>query len=199
MKKMTLLLGVILAVNAFGSGFRDSQWGSDLASIKKAENNKRMKKTEDVQEYGKYHWDREIYSFEDSLKSAGKFDVEYVMLKDKLIEGRYIQKIKDGNLEGYKKMERILVEKYGGPQGSYIRNSAVVKDGKEEVAGERTLVWNTEGTRIELRLLNNKSYEISYIPTSKEILDFVKDAGLEKEKAKEKELMKDSDYIKNFI
>ncbi len=199
MKKITLALALVLTVNAFGEGFRNVEWGSDLAAIKKSEKNKKMEVSKDVQKYGKYHWERHLYSFEDTLKSAGKFDVEYVMLKDKLIKGSYAQKIKDGDLTNYTKMQKILVDKYGAPQGSAERSSLVSKDGKEVRETEVILTWFGEKTRIDMKLINNEEYQISYLPTDEEIIKFVEESGLERERAREKELMKDSEYIKNFI
>lgn len=199
MKKITLALALVLAVNAFGEGFRNVEWGSDLATVKKSEKNKKMEVSKDVQDYGKYHWERQLYSFEDSMKSAGKFNVEYVMLKDKLIKGSYTQKIKDGDLTNYTKMQKILVDKYGAPQGSAERSSLVSKDGKEVRETEIILTWFGEKTRIDMKLINNEKYQISYLPTDEKIIKFVEESGLEKERAKEKELMKDSEYIKNFI
>ncbi len=199
MKKITLALALVLTVNTFGEGFRNVEWGSDLATIKKTEKNKKMEVSKDVQEYGKYHWERQLYSFEDTLKSAGKFDVEYVMLKDKLIKGSYAQKIKDGDLTNYTKMQKILVDKYGAPQGSAERSSLVSKDGKEVRETEVILTWFGEKTRIDMKLINNVEYQISYLPTDEEIIKFVEESGLERERAREKELMKDSEYIKNFI
>ncbi|GLI55251.1 hypothetical protein PM10SUCC1_07660 [Propionigenium maris DSM 9537] len=199
MKKITLALALVLAVNAFGEGFRNVEWGSDLATVKKSEKNKKMEVSKDVQDYGKYHWERQLYSFEDSMKSAGKFNVEYVMLKDKLIKGSYTQKIKDGDLTNYTKMQKILVDKYGAPQGSAERSSLVSKDGKEVRETEVILTWFGEKTRIDMKLINNERYQISYLPTDEKIIKFVEESGLERERAKEKELMKDSEYIKNFI
>ncbi len=199
MKKITLALALVLTVNAFGEGFRNVEWGADLATIKKTEKNKKMEVSKDTQDYGKYHWERQLYSFEDSMKSAGKFDVEYVMLKDKLIKGSYTQKIKDGDLSNYTKMQKILVDKYGAPQGSAERSSLVSKDGKEKMESERILTWFGEKTRIDMKLTNNEKYQISYLPTDEKIIKFVEESGLERERAKEKELMKDSEYIKNFL
>lgn len=199
MKKITLALTLVLAVNAFGEGFRNVEWGSDLAAIKKNEKNKKMEVSKDVQDYGKYHWERQLYSFEDTLKSAGKFNVEYVMLKDKLIRGSYTQKIEDGDLTNYTKMQKILVDKYGAPQGSAERSSLVSKDGKEARKTEVILTWFGEKTRIDMKLINNEEYQISYLPTDEEIIKFVEESGLERERAREKELMKDSEYIKNLI
>jgi len=195
MKKITLALTLVLAVNAFGEGFRNVEWGADLATIKKTEKNKKMEVSKDTQDYGKYHWEKQLYSFEDSMKSAGKFDVEYVMLKDKLIKGSYTQ----GDLSNYTKMQKILIDKYGTPQGSTERSSLVSKEGKEKMESERILTWFGEKTRIDMKLINDEEYQISYLPTDEKILKFVEESGLERERAKEKEFMKDSDYIKNFL
>lgn len=199
MKKIVSIAALIISISAFGEGFREVKWGSDLDSIKSAEGRRKFDKSEKVQTQGKYVWNLDIYSFEDSLKSAGKFDVQYVLLEDRLIQGSYSQKIKEENIENYSKMKKILEDKYGYPQGIYKSSSFLFENGKEDSKASEILTWYIQGTRIDLILNKGQNFKINYYVRDKELVDFILDKGLEKEKEREKEIMKDSEFIKTRI
>ncbi|WP_319371564.1 hypothetical protein [uncultured Ilyobacter sp.] len=199
MKKFVLIAALFTSVSLFGEGFRLVEWGANLAEIKKAENNRKFIKSEEVQTQGKYIWNLDIYTFEDSLKSAGEFNVQYVLLEDKLIQGNYSQKIKNGDLENYNKMKKILEDKYGYPQGVYKSSSFLFENGRENSAEKKILTWYIKDTRIDLILKRDIEFQINYYTRDRELVDFILDKALEKEKEREKKLMKDSEFIKSKI
>ncbi|WP_319201059.1 hypothetical protein [uncultured Ilyobacter sp.] len=199
MKKIVLIASMLLSVSLFGEGFRNVKWGANLAEIKKSEVSKKFIKSSEEQTQGKYYWNLDLYAFEDSLKSAGKFDVKYVLLENKLIQGSYSQKIKKGNLENYNNMKKNLEDKYGYPQGVYKSSSFLFENGEKNSSAEEILTWYIKDTKIDFILVKDKEFKIVYYTRDKDLVDFIWDKGLEKEREKEKKLMKDSEFIKSKI
>ena len=199
MKKLVLIASMLLSVSLFGEGFRNVKWGANLAEIKKSEISKKFIKSSEEQTQGKYYWNLDLYTFEDSLKSAGKFDVKYVLLENKLIQGSYSQKIKKGNLENYNKMKKNLEDKYGYPQGVYKSSSFLFENGEKNLSAEEILTWYIKDTKIDFILVKEKEFKIVYYTRDKDLVDFIWDKGFEKEREKEKKLMKDSEFIKSKI
>lgn len=198
-KKHVLLMGILISTSVFASGFRNVEWGEGYKKIQQQEKSKKLEKTNKSESYGNYNWENTIYSFKDDLKSAGKFDVSYTLLKDKLIKGSYSQKIENSNLDNYEKMRKILIDKYGQIQNRYS-SSYYENDGKKETkSNKETSVWYSEKMKIELSLVDNEKFEINYYTLDKKMLDFIKDIGLEKQREKEEKLLEDSDYIKKLI
>ena len=196
---LTVLLSLILATSILADDFRGVGWGSGYKDIKKAENSKKMTKRNNIENYNNYQWNQEIYTFKDQLKSAGTFDVEYILLKDRLIKGTYSQKIKKGDLKNYTKIRRILNKKYGDSQNRY-KTSFYEYDGKKDIRQTKEILsWYRNDTKIELELTNNEEFRINYYTQDKKLLEFIRETGLEKQREEEKELMKDSDYIEKFL
>lgn len=198
-KLLVVLLSLVLATSILAADFRGSDWGIDYKSVQKKEKSKKMTKKNVTENYKNYEWKHEVYSFKDKLKSAGTFEVKYTFLKDKLIKGSYSQEIKNGDLKNYTKIMKILNNKYGDSQNRY-QTSFYESNGKKEVKNNKiVLSWYENDTKIDLELVNNTEFYINYYVQDKELLKFVKEAGLEKQKKAEKELMKDSDYIEKFL
>lgn len=203
MKKLVILLSLLIAITSFSEGFRGVEWGSGLKTIKKTEKGKKLNLESRNEEYKsrekKYEWKKDFYSFKDRLKSAGEFDVSYILLKGKLIEGKYSQKINKKNLKNYKKVKRLLKEKYGDPSSFYETSSFNSYNGK--IKRERKVVvgWFSDDTKIELANINDEIFEINYYTLDKDLLDFIKESGLEKERAREKEILKDKDEIMKLL
>lgn len=200
MKKiLTVLLSFILATSILADDFRGLDWGSGYKDIKKTEKSKKITKRNNVENYNNYQWNQEIYTLKDQLKSAGTFDVQYTLLKDKLIKGSYSQEIKKGDLKNYTKIKKILNKKYGDSQNRY-KTSFYEYDGKKEVRQAKEFIsWYKNDTKIELELINNEEFRINYYTQDKKLLEFIKETGLEKQRKEEKELMKDSEYIEKFL
>lgn len=200
MKKiLTVLLSVILATSILADDFRGVDWGSGYKDIKKTEKSKKITKRNNVENYNNYQWNQEIYTLKDQLKSAGTFDVQYTLLKDRLIKGSYSQEIKKGDLKNYTKIKKILNKKYGDSRNRY-KTSFYEYDGKKEVRQTKEFIsWYKNDTKIELELINNEEFRINYYTQDKKLLEFIKETGLEKQRKEEKELMKDSEYIEKFL
>jgi hypothetical protein len=199
MKKIVMLLSLLLTTSIFAEGFGNVQWGANYATIKKSEKGKKLKQEKLVETYGDYEWNETIYSLEKDLKSAGKFKMEYVLLKDRLIKGSYSQEIKNENLDNYNKIKKILFDKYGVTQNRYQTSFYKLEDKKEIRNTKEILSWDTKDTRIELVLINKEKFEINYYTRNEKLLDFIKETGLEKKRKEEKELLKDSEYIEKFL
>ncbi len=199
MKKVLALAALLLSMPTFAQNFRGLEWGQSIAEIREIEKNKNLDKTTETHTQGKYSWELDVFTFEDSFKSAGKFDVQYVLLDNKLIQGNYSKKIKKGELRNYKKMRKILEDKYGYPQGVYRSSSFFFDNGTEKSSAEEKLTWNLKDTQIDLVLNKNEMFEINYYTRKKELLNFIRDKGLEKEREQVKRMMKDSEFIKSKI
>ncbi len=203
MKKWTALMSLLIATSSFAGGFRGVDWGSDLKTINKAEKGKSLNLESRHEEYKsgdrKYEWEKEFYSFKDRLRSAGDFEITYILLKGRLIEGKYYQKIDKGNLKNYKKVKRILEEKYGEASGLYETSSFRSYNGDIRRERKKVIRWFVDDTKIELVNINDEMFEINYYTLNRELLDFIKESGLEKERDREKEILKDKDEIMELL
>lgn len=198
-KSLMILFSLTLATSILAADFRGSEWGSGYKTIQKNEHSKKITKKKNVESYKNYEWNEEIYTLKDSLKSAGTFKVKYTFLKDKLIRGSYSQEIKDGDMKNYTKIMKILNNKYGESQNRY-QTSFYKSDGKKEVKNtKKVLSWYKNDTKIELELINDSEFNINYYTQDRELLKFIKETGLEKQRMAEKELMKDSEYIEKLL
>ncbi|MGB6130096.1 MAG: hypothetical protein WBG30_15245 [Psychrilyobacter sp.] len=200
MKKiLTILLSLALATSILAADFRGTDWGDGYKTIQKNEKSKKITKKENTENYKNYQWNQEIYSLKTDLKSAGTFEVKYTLLKDKLIKGSYSQEIKNGDFKNYNKVMKILNKKYGDSQNRY-QTSFYESNGKKEVKNNKiVLSWYENDTKIDLELVNNTEFHVNYYTQDKELLKFIKETGLEKQRKAEKELMKDSEYIEKFL
>jgi hypothetical protein len=177
MKKFIILLSLIFSTSIFAEGFIDVPWGAGYKEIKKAEKGHKLKKKEVVEKFGDYVWNETIYTTEKDLKSAGTFKVEYILLKDKLIKGRFSQKIKNGNLDNYNKIKSILFSKYGNNNGQFITSYYKTEGDKEYIQKKEVLSWDTEDTRIELVLINQDEFMINYYTLDDILIKFIEKTG----------------------
>lgn len=198
-KLLIILLSLALATSILAADFRGVDWGNGYKTIRKNEKSKKITKKENIENYKNYQWNQEIYSLKANLKSAGTFEVKYTLLKDKLIKGSYSQEIKNGDLKNYTKIMKILNKKYGESQNRY-QTSFYESNGKKEIKNTKeVLSWYKNNTKIDLELINKTEFHINYYAQDKELLKFIQEIGLEKQKKAEKEMMRDSDYIGNFL
>ena len=199
MKRIILFLVFAGYISAFGGGFRSVEWGADIETIKKSEGGMGLEKTKKSQRKGRCTWEFDLYTFEDSLRSAGKFQVQYILLKDRLIQGSYSQELKGGNLDNYNKIRVLLEEKYGYPQEVYETRSFTFSDVRRDTVFKEIFTWHTTDTQIDLVLLKGQEFQINYYTRDRDLVDFILDTGLEEERKRKENLIKDNEFIKNKI
>ena len=185
-KVITVVLGILFCTTLFAGNFRNAEWGDSLEQVKKLEKGAKFKKDVSVEKKtvsgNKYEWEKELYTFKENIKFMGDFDVTYIFLKNKLISGKYSQGIENKNLNNFNRMKEVLNEKYGNYD--YVReNSSYALVGeKRESQYTKTYVWNLPDTIVNLVLIDSKKFEVAYFTKDRELLDFIKNTGLEKQK-----------------
>ncbi len=204
MKKLIVIfLGLLFCTASFAGNFRKAEWGFSSEQVKNLEKGVTFKKNTSVETKTisgkKYEWEKETYSFKEKVKFMGDFNVTYTFLKDKLISGKYSQEINGGNLDNFNRMKEILNEKYGNY--SYVKenSSYLFVDGKKEIQYTKTYSWDLPDTVVKLVLVDDKEFEVDYFTKKKELLDFIRDTGLEKQKIKyEKRKKENKSIIEKF-
>ena len=204
MKKITvLMLCIVFCSLALGANFRSSEWGDSLQQVKKLEKGVTFKQTKTTEKKvhldKKYEWEKEFYSFKENVKFLGNFDISYVFLKDKLISGKYSQKIKNKNLDKFNRMKELLNEKYGSY--SHVSESSSYKliNDKKEISYRKVYSWYPKDTRVNLILIDDEKFEVEYLCRNREILDFIEKVGLEKQKkAEEKRKAENRQILEKF-
>ena len=204
MKKfIVLMLSIVLCSFAFASNFRDSSWGDSIQEVKGLEKGVKFKqdKTTEKKVYfdKKYEWEKTLYSFTEKVKFLGDFDITYVFLKDKLISGKYSQKIEDKNLDKFNRMKELLNDKYGSYTQVSESSSYKLINGKKEASYRKIYSWHPEDTRVNLVLIDDDKFEVEYLCRNQEMLDFIENVGLEKQKqAKEKIKSENKEILEKF-
>ncbi len=202
-KIIAVVFGILFCTTLFAENFRKSEWGDSLEQVKKLEKGITFKKDVSVEKKtvsgNKYEWEKELYSFKENIKFMGDFDVTYIFLKNRLISGKYSQDIENKNLNNFNRMKEVLNEKYGNYNYIKENSSYILVDGNRESQYTKTYVWNLADTLINLVLIDNKKFEVTYFTKDRDLLDFIKNTGLEKQKIEgEKRKKENRDIIEKF-
>ncbi len=181
-----LIFSLLICSVTFSANFRSADWGDPIQKIRQYEKNKKLAARVFVDEKdidGKnYKWRKKAYSFKEDIAYLGNFDVEYIFLKNKLIAGRYSQKIKDGDTENFYNLKKILTEKYGPAERSADKTSYVKYRGRMKSWYKKSYSWILDDTRVNLRLIGDKKFEAEYLTRDKKLLHFIKKNSLKKTK-----------------